>query len=252
MRSFLNEIKDKFESLEESPFQDPMRQKARTYGTSGWGDNSDGRIGDVRDDVNIIGSWKDEDLEVTRNYYVLTKDKDSDGMVAVDDEIQKRIDTKQWRGNDRMWSILRRDKAERYSRQKEVDEQSTSAGAGAYNTPNAFAKKEKTKMKYPGVAESINQKYEKIIRATSAMIEEGSYRDYKTDPKSTPAKKVNGTIREIAQKLKEIENLAVNAAKLKTEQGVTQDHYWKSSGKNLENVGRRLIKISERIRALGA
>lgn len=122
-----------------------------------------------------------------------------------------------------------------------VEEISTSGGAGSYMTPNAFSKKTK-KVKYPGVAEALEQKYEQLVE---------SYREYAKGPNVTPSRKVNETIKDIATKLQEIETLVRNASRLKAEAGVTQDHYWKTTSKNLNRIGERLLKISERVRSLG-
>ena len=122
-----------------------------------------------------------------------------------------------------------------------VEEISSSGGAGAYMSKN-WVGKPKKKIKYPGVAEALEEKYEQLVE---------SYREYAKGPNVTPSKKVNETIKEIATKLQEIETLVKNAARLKTEAGVTQEHYWKTTGKNLNRIGERLLKISERVRALG-
>jgi len=94
-------------------------------------------------------------------------------------------------------------------------------------------------------------KVEDIIETKySELIE--SYRAFTTnDPDSTPAKKVNNTIREIAKKLQEIETLVTYNSKLKTESGVTSSHYGASTNKALTKISERLIKISERVRSLG-
>ena len=129
----------------------------------------------------------------------------------------------------------------------EIDEASTSAGAGAYNTPKAFSTPEqaqrKKKMKYVGVAEAMDKKYETLIE---------SYKQYALgDAKITPSKRVKETIKDVSKKLQEIEQLVNYSSKLKTESGLSRDGYGPAVNNALTKISERLIKISERVRALG-
>lgn len=128
-----------------------------------------------------------------------------------------------------------------------MDEMSTSSGAGAYNTPKAFSTPEqarkKKKMKYAGVAESMDKKYEQLIE---------SYKKFALgDSKSTPDRKVKETIKEVSKKLQEIEQLVRYSSRLKTESGLSRKGYGPSVDKALTKISERLVKISERVRALG-
>ena len=133
------------------------------------------------------------------------------------------------------------------STDEDIDEASTSAGAGAYNTPKAFSTPEqaqrKKKMKYVGVAEAMDKKYETIIE---------SYKQYALgDAKITPSKRVKETIKDVSKKLQEIEQLVNYSSKLKTESGLSRDGYGPAVNNALTKISERLIKISERVRALG-
>jgi hypothetical protein len=133
------------------------------------------------------------------------------------------------------------------STDEDIDEASTSSGAGAYNTPKAFSTPEqarkKKKMKYAGVAESMDKKYEQLIE---------SYKKFALgDSKSTPDKKVKETIKEVSKKLQEIEQLVRYSSRLKTESGLSREGYGPSVDKALTKISERLVKISERVRALG-
>jgi len=133
------------------------------------------------------------------------------------------------------------------STEYDIDEASTSSGAGAYNTPKAFSTPEqarkKKKMKYAGVAESMDKKYEQLIE---------SYKKFALgNSKSTPDKKVKETIKEVSKKLQEIEQLVRYSSRLKTESGLSREGYGPSVDKALTKISERLIKISERVRALG-
>lgn len=91
------------------------------------------------------------------------------------------------------------------------------------------------------VYESMDAKYEQLIE---------SYRNFKKGD-DKPSSKVKRTIQEIAMKLREIETLVSYNSRLKTESGVTSSNYGPSTTKALNKISERLIKISERVRALG-
>ena len=112
------------------------------------------------------------------------------------------------------------------------------------NSPGISKRKDKTKntMKH-SVAESMDSKYEQLIE---------SYRAYATgDAKSTPEQKIKHTIKEVAKQLQEIEKTVNYASRLKTESGVARNGYGNSVESALNKISERLIKISERVRALG-
>jgi hypothetical protein len=120
-------------------------------------------------------------------------------------------------------------------------------GAGPPRVPTAFAKKTNKKtaeqLGYKQVQELIDSKYESIIE---------SYRKFATDdPKTSPEQKVKRTIREVAVKLQEIEQLVNHSSRLKTESGLSRDGYGASVNTALTKIAERLTKISERVRALG-
>ena len=129
----------------------------------------------------------------------------------------------------------------------DLEEQNVTGAIAGYSTPNAFVKKAKKVGYASGLEESvtavIDRKYEQLIEG---------YRNFaNSDPKKSPEQKVKHTIKEIAQKLREIEKLVEYNSKLKTESGVTSNAYGPSTTKALTEISRRLIKISERVRSLG-
>lgn len=105
-----------------------------------------------------------------------------------------------------------------------------------YGTANITDKSSK-------VYEMMDQKYEQLIE---------SYRRFATEDKHlSPEKKVKNTIKELAKKLQEIETLVNYNTKLKTESGVAASSYGSSTQTALTKISEKLIKISERVRALG-
>ena len=138
------------------------------------------------------------------------------------------------------------------SHNEELDEMSTTAGVsggqGPPKTPYAFAPS-KRKMKngkdktYNTVQEAMDRKYERLIE---------SYRQFsRGDKKMTPENKVKRTIQEVSKKLKEIEILVNHTNKLKTESGMSRDNYGPRTEKALNKISEKLIKIAERVRAIG-
>ena len=91
---------------------------------------------------------------------------------------------------------------------------------------------------------------EDIMEKKYAQLIEG-YKDFKSGDVK-PSSKVKSTIQEIAKKLQEIETLVNYNSKLKEESGVTSTTYGPGTQKALTKISERLIKISERIRSLGA
>jgi len=107
------------------------------------------------------------------------------------------------------------------------------------NTPGTAHKKD---LDNKSIDELLDKKYEQLIEG---------YKDFKSGDVK-PSSKVKSTIQEIAKKLQEIETLVNYNSKLKEESGVTSTAYGPGTQKALTKISERLIKISERIRSLGA
>lgn len=106
-------------------------------------------------------------------------------------------------------------------------------------SPGTATKKHKTLT----VAEQMDSKYEQLIE---------SYRVFATGDKNmSPEQKVKSTIKEIAKRLQEIETIVNYNTRLKTESGIAASAYGSSTTKALGKISERLVKISERVRALG-
>jgi paraquat-inducible protein B len=125
---------------------------------------------------------------------------------------------------------------------EDLDEISTTANAPAPAHKFAFSKKAKRKMKYDSVSEALDKKYHELIE---------SYKQFSTDPNKSPIQKVNETIKEVAKKIKEIEEVINYTTRMKTESGISRTSYNKSTETALNKISEKLIRISERVRALG-
>ena len=133
---------------------------------------------------------------------------------------------------------------------KEIDEMSVTGGldggAGPPKMKHAFSPADEdtiTQGGYSKVHEAMDRKYERLIE---------SYRQFsRGDKKMTPENKVKRTIQEVSKKLKEIEILVNHTNKLKTESGMSRDNYGPRTEKALNKISEKLIKIAERVRAIG-
>jgi hypothetical protein len=82
-------------------------------------------------------------------------------------------------------------------------------------------------------------------------IEEAvSYRDYKKDPTSTPAQKVNNGIAEVNKMLGEMEKIVHNNLRLKTEMGVDSSHFWKNTSARFSKINERIVRLSNKLKEL--
>ena len=135
-------------------------------------------------------------------------------------------------------------------------------GAGPPRTPNAFAKSQDEDDLDPDHIEVLGYKKSKKekahFEAVSRMEDqlesliEATYRAYKKDETLSAKKKVNLAIKEINRKLYEVEQLVNQNTKLKTEMGLSQGQYWESTKVRFGKISERMLKISRKIKELGA
>ena len=149
---------------------------------------------------------------------------------------------------------------------EELDENNVTSnmdgGAGPPKTPHAFAKSEddmddehievlgykkakKTKMNTESKSmKRLEDKLEKLIEAT--------YRDYKNDDSMKAHQKVNNSIKEINRLMYEVEKIVNQNTKLKTEMGVHNGQYWKSTQKRFGKISERMLKVARNLKELSA
>ena len=167
--------------------------------------------------------------------------------------------------------------------QKTLDEMSVTANVAGYDTPNAFSKPGQTAKKNNRLAKItggevvddleeakiLNLKQEKEkptaakkepgaeIAVISGMelaeknlhLAENRWVALKKEDGSAKAKIGKG-ITSIKQQLGEVEKFVNWYSKLKTENGVTKDDYYKRTHKSLHKIKERLMNLSEKIRNL--
>jgi|LakMenEpi05May12_1017382.scaffolds.fasta_scaffold00081_12 hypothetical protein len=150
------------------------------------------------------------------------------------------------------------DEQDDLQKEDDLDEMSTSAGAGGYETPNAFGElgddtiemlgyKKVKKVKKEAVKESDFLKLSKEM-----FINEIAYNEYKKDPIASPKQKINTSINYINKGLKEIEKVVNHNVRLKQEMGVDNGIYWKSSRENLTKISERLLRVSKQLKELAS
>ena len=167
--------------------------------------------------------------------------------------------------------------------EKELEEMTGTSAVAGYDTPNAFSKPGQTAKKNKRLAnitggevvddleeaKILNLKQEKEkptaakkdpgaeIAVISGMelaeknlhLAENRWVALKKEDGSAKAKIGKG-ITSIKQQLGEVEKFVNWYSKLKTENGVTKDDYYKRTHKSLHKIKERLMNLSEKIRTL--
>ena len=64
--------------------------------------------------------------------------------------------------------------------------------------------------------------------------------------------KVNNSIKEINRLMWEITKIVGQNTKLKTEMGVTNEKYWKSTQKRFGKISERMLKVARQLRELSS
>ena len=121
--------------------------------------------------------------------------------------------------------------------EEDLEELNVTGGGEAYDTPKAFKKKKKK------TEESIFIKMSKLMN-----INEINYKEYKNDDSLNSKQKVNKAIKEVNSKLFKIERMINQNIKLKTEDGIDETKYWKSTRLNLHKISNRMVEIAQKLR----
>tara|TARA_R100000315_G_C5151498_1_gene86831 strand:+ start:65 stop:505 length:441 start_codon:yes stop_codon:yes gene_type:complete len=130
--------------------------------------------------------------------------------------------------------------------EKELEEISTTGGGEAYNSKYAFGDLDDEDVEKAGYKKVKESKFKKV--AAASFLNEVSYKDYKKNPDLSAKQKVNQSIKEVSGKLFRIERIINQNIKLKTEEGIDNKQYWKSTRKNLYKISERMMRIGEKLR----
>jgi hypothetical protein len=149
--------------------------------------------------------------------------------------------------------------------EQELDEISTSAGAGAYLTPKAFRgniTKNIAKMKNVAtqLGYTLTDKGEKELQHRADRLEQLQrenlaeskmrYHEYKKDESSTPTQKIAKAISEVNKNLQEIERSIKMNARLQKESNVSSEALYRRTQQGLIKLEARLIHLAGKIREI--
>jgi hypothetical protein len=157
-----------------------------------------------------------------------------------------------------------------------LDEMSVTGGVAGYDTPAAFAKPGQTKKKNNRLAsvtggtvvddleeaKILNLKQEKekptaakkepgaeIADVSGMIMAENRWLELKRE-ESSPKAKVGRGVSNIQKQLSEIEKFVNWYSKIKTENGLKKEDYWKRTNASLYKIRERLMGITEKLRTL--
>lgn len=148
---------------------------------------------------------------------------------------------------------------------EEIEEANDTGSGGEYMTPFAFTHKKKTSGEMEREKTSIRQtafqnppkktainfkKVEDIEQKWLSQIDEVSYPEYKADESKTQRQKINTAIHEMNRMLGLMEKSIRQNMKLKTEMGMDQTSFWKSTSGKFASIDNRLNKISLMVKEL--
>jgi arylamine N-acetyltransferase len=132
---------------------------------------------------------------------------------------------------------------------KELEEISTTGAGEAYDSKYAFSKDEEDEndnAENSGYHKVKESRFKKI--AKNSFLKEASYKEYKRDTSMSSKQKVNKAIKEVASRLYKMERVINQNIKLKTEEGIDNKQYWKSTRNNLYKISERMMRIGEKLR----
>ena len=127
-------------------------------------------------------------------------------------------------------------------REKKIEEESSTASADGYNTPFAFGKDTKG---------DIKRKVKASAGYTFAKsIDENRWLDLKRDETRTPSQKVSHGIREVKNQLAEIERFVNWYNRLRSENNLGKNDFFKRTNTNIYRIKERIIKIASSIQEI--
>ena len=78
-------------------------------------------------------------------------------------------------------------------------------------------------------------------------ITEGRYHDYRNDESLTAKQKIGYSMREVRDKLNELDKLVKMNVRLKNEVGVNSTDYWKNTHNAMKKISERLVKLANKV-----
>ena len=78
-------------------------------------------------------------------------------------------------------------------------------------------------------------------------VNEGHYHDYRNDESLTAKQKIGYSMREVRDKLNELDKLVKMNVRLKNEGGVDSTTYWKNTHNAMKKISERLVKLANKV-----
>jgi hypothetical protein len=147
--------------------------------------------------------------------------------------------------------------------EQELQEISTTAGAGPYLTPFAFrgnVKRNVAKMKNVATQlgytlsargeKELQQRADRLEQLQKENLAEAKvrYHEYKKDESATPTQKIAKAISEVNKNIQEIERIIKMNARLQKESNVSSEALYRRTQEGLIKLEARLISIAGKIR----
>jgi|TARA_R110002167_G_scaffold62866_3_gene177371 hypothetical protein len=97
---------------------------------------------------------------------------------------------------------------------------------------------------------SVNRVGVSVAKQVSKKIEsvtEGKYHDYRNDESLSPKQKIGYSMREVRDKLTELDKLVKMNVRFKNEVGVDSTSYWKNTHNAMKKISERLVKLANKV-----
>jgi len=78
-------------------------------------------------------------------------------------------------------------------------------------------------------------------------VTEGKYHDYRNDESLTPKQKIGMSMREVRDKLTELDKIVKMNVRFKNEVGVDSTSYWKNTHNAMKKISERLVKLANKV-----
>ena len=93
----------------------------------------------------------------------------------------------------------------------------------------------------------VNTSKAKQVDKKLENVTEGKYHDYRNDESLSPKQKIGYSMREVRDKLNELDKIVKMNVRLKNEVGVNSTSYWKNTHNAMKKISERLVKLANKV-----
>ena len=93
----------------------------------------------------------------------------------------------------------------------------------------------------------VNTSKAKQVDKKLENVTEGKYHDYRNDESLTPKQKIGMSMREVRDKLNELDKIVKMNVRFKNEVGVDSTSYWKNTHNAMKKISERLVKLANKV-----